>query len=106
MFFFLMQRHGFKLFDFNMAQLKNASFLCQWCPLLLSRMCLSSRGSVKDWEKLRCIQVGNLCWGTRFLSRAFEHFYIDIWLSMLLKDVLEILLLLMPKIFIDQFVFV
>jgi hypothetical protein len=69
-------------------------------------MCLSSKGLVKDWEKFRCIQVENLCWGTRFLSRAFEHFYIDIWLCMLLEDVLEILLLLMPKTFIDEFVFV
>jgi hypothetical protein len=41
-----------------------------------------------------------------FLSRAFEQFYIVIWSCMLLKDVLEILPLLMPKTFIDQFVFV
>jgi len=41
-----------------------------------------------------------------FLSQAFEHFDIVIWLCMLLKNVLVILLLLMPKIFINQFVFV
>jgi hypothetical protein len=36
----------------------------------------------------------------------FEHFYIFIWSYMLLEDVLEILPLLMPKILINQFVFV
>jgi len=41
-----------------------------------------------------------------FLSQAFEHFYIFIWLCMLLKDVLEILPFLMPKTLINQFVFV
>jgi len=41
-----------------------------------------------------------------FLSQAFEHFYIVIWSCMLLEDVLEILALLMPKDFVDQFVFV
>ncbi len=41
-----------------------------------------------------------------FLSRTFEHFKIVIWSCMLLKDVLEILPLLMAKTFIDQFVFV
>ncbi len=41
-----------------------------------------------------------------FLFRAFEHFYIVIWSCMLLKDVLEILPLLMPKTLVDQFVFV
>jgi hypothetical protein len=41
-----------------------------------------------------------------FLARAFEHFYIVIWLCMLLQNVLEILLLLMPKTLINQFVFV
>jgi hypothetical protein len=41
-----------------------------------------------------------------FLSQAFEHFYIVIWSCMLLEDVSEILPLLMPKTFVDQFVFV
>jgi hypothetical protein len=41
-----------------------------------------------------------------FLAQAFEHFYIVIWLCMLLESVLQILPLLMPKILIDQFVFV
>jgi hypothetical protein len=41
-----------------------------------------------------------------FLFHAFEHFYITIWLRILLEDVLEILPLLMSKTFFDQFVFV
>jgi hypothetical protein len=41
-----------------------------------------------------------------FLSRAFKHFYIAIWSFMLLKDVFEILPLLMLKTLINQFVFV
>jgi hypothetical protein len=41
-----------------------------------------------------------------FISHTFEHFYFTIWLCMLLKYVLEILSLLMPKTLIDQFVFV
>jgi hypothetical protein len=75
-------------------------------PLLLSKVCLSSRGSTKDWKKFKRIQVGNLFGVQYFFSWAFEHFYIVIWLGMLLKDVIEILLLLMPKTFINQFVFV
>jgi hypothetical protein len=48
-----------------------------------------------------------ICVGVQhFLSQAFEHFYIVIWSYMLLKDVFEIIPLLMPKTFIDQFVFV
>jgi hypothetical protein len=48
-----------------------------------------------------------ICVGVQdFISWTFEHFYIAIWLCMLLKNVLEILSLLMPKILIDQFVFV
>jgi hypothetical protein len=61
---------------------------------------------MKNWEKFRTIQVGN-CGGVQdFLSKAFEHFYITIWLCILLENVLEILPLLMPKTFIDQFVFI
>jgi hypothetical protein len=41
-----------------------------------------------------------------FISWTIEHFYIAIWLCMLLKYFVEILSLLMPKILIDQFVFV
>jgi hypothetical protein len=41
-----------------------------------------------------------------FLAQAFEHFYIVIWLCMLLEDVLEILPLLMPKTFVHQFAFI
>jgi hypothetical protein len=41
-----------------------------------------------------------------FLAQAFEHFYIAIWLCMLLENVFEILPLLMPKTLINQFVFV
>jgi len=54
-------------------------FLMQWCPLLLSKVCPSSRGLVKDWQKLSCIQVGNSCWNTRFPSSsiwAFLHYYL------------------------------
>jgi hypothetical protein len=40
-----------------------------------------------------------------FLSQAFEHFYIIIWSCTLLEDVLEILHLLIPKTFVNQFVF-
>jgi len=40
------------------------------------------------------------------LSQAFEHSYIVIWSCMLLKDVLEILPILMPKTLINQFMFV
>jgi hypothetical protein len=48
-----------------------------------------------------------ICVGVQhFLSQAFEYFYIVIWLCMSLEDVLEILPLLMPKTFINQFVFV
>jgi hypothetical protein len=41
-----------------------------------------------------------------FLTQAFEHFHIVIWLCMLLENVFQILPLLMPKTLIDQFVFV
>jgi hypothetical protein len=41
-----------------------------------------------------------------FFYQTFEHFYIVIWSCMLLEDVLEILPLLTPKIFIKQFLFV
>ncbi len=64
----------------------------------------------RDQQKIRKnLNVSKLetCVGVQdFFFRAFEHFYIDIWLCMLLENVFEILLLLMPKTFIDQFVFV
>jgi hypothetical protein len=41
-----------------------------------------------------------------FFVNAFKKFHITIWSYMKLKDVLEILLMLMPKIFVGQFVFI
>ncbi len=41
-----------------------------------------------------------------FIFRTFEHFYIIIWLCILLENVLEKLPLLMPKTLVNQFVFV
>jgi hypothetical protein len=60
-------------------------------------------------KRLKNLDVSNLeirCGVQDFLSWAFEHFYITIWSCMLLKDVFEILPLLMPKTLIDQFVFI
>jgi hypothetical protein len=60
-----------------------------------------SIGKNLDVSKLEiCARVKN------FLSQAFKHYYIVIWSYMLLKNVLEIIPLLMPKTLIDQFVFV
>jgi hypothetical protein len=106
MFLFLMQKCGFELFNLNVLQLKSSSFSCQWCPLLLSKVCPSSKGSTKDWKNLNVSKLEIHVGVQDFLSRAFEHFYIVIWSCMLLKDVFEILPLLMPKILINQFVFV
>jgi len=47
--------------------------------LLLSKVCTSSRGSTKDWEKLKRIQVGNSCWSTWFPFSSiwtFLHCYL------------------------------
>jgi hypothetical protein len=52
------------------------------------------------------LQVGNLCWSIWFYFFSIWTFLHCIWSYMLLKDVLEILPLSMPKTFIDQFVFV
>jgi len=41
-----------------------------------------------------------------FLSQVFKYFYIAIWSCMKLEDVLEVLPMLMPKTFLEQFVFV
>jgi hypothetical protein len=67
MFIFLIQKGGFKLFDLDLAQQKVPHSQCQWCPLLLSNVCLSSKGLMKDWEEFKRIQVGNLFWSTIFL---------------------------------------
>ncbi len=41
-----------------------------------------------------------------FLSNAFQMFHIAIWSCMKFEDVLEVLPMLMPKSFLDQFVFI
>ncbi len=41
-----------------------------------------------------------------FLSKAFQKFHIAIWSCMKLDDVLEVLSMLMPKSFLDWFVFI
>jgi len=41
-----------------------------------------------------------------FLSIAINYFYIEIWFCMKLEDVLKVLLVLVPEIFLDQFVFI
>jgi hypothetical protein len=41
-----------------------------------------------------------------FLSQAFKYFYIVIWFYMKLEDVLEVRPMLMPKNFLEQFVFI
>ncbi len=42
----------------------------------------------------------------RFFIHAFKKFYIGIWSCMLIEDVMEVLTLLLPQDFIDQFVFI
>jgi hypothetical protein len=41
-----------------------------------------------------------------FLTHAFEKIYIAIWFCMKLEDVLEVLLMLIPHMFVDYFVFI
>jgi hypothetical protein len=41
-----------------------------------------------------------------FFFHAFKYFYIAIWSCMKLEDVLEVLHMLMPKYFLEQFVFI
>jgi hypothetical protein len=41
-----------------------------------------------------------------FLSKAFQNFHIAIWSCMKLEDVLEVLSMLMPKSFLNRFVFI
>jgi hypothetical protein len=41
-----------------------------------------------------------------FLSLTFKYFYIVIWSYMKLEDVLEVLPILMPETFLEQFVFI
>ncbi len=41
-----------------------------------------------------------------FFSQAFKYFYIVIWSCVKLEDVLEILLMLMLKTLLEQFVFI
>jgi hypothetical protein len=41
-----------------------------------------------------------------FLSRAFQKFHIIIWSCMKLEDVLEVFPMLMPKSFLDRFIFI
>jgi hypothetical protein len=41
-----------------------------------------------------------------FLFQAFKYFYIAIWSCMKLEDVLEVLPMLIPKTFLEWFVFI
>jgi len=41
-----------------------------------------------------------------FLSNAFKRFYIVIWYYMKLEDVLEVLPMLMPEKFLNEFIFI
>jgi len=41
-----------------------------------------------------------------FFSKAFQKFHIAIWFCLKLEDVLEVLPMLMPKFFLDQFIFI
>ncbi len=41
-----------------------------------------------------------------FLNKAFQKFHITIWSCMKLEDVLEVLPMLVPESFLDQFIFI
>jgi len=41
-----------------------------------------------------------------FLSSTFINIYIAIWSCMLLEDVMQVLPLVMPQVFVDQFFFI
>jgi hypothetical protein len=41
-----------------------------------------------------------------FLFKAFNYFYIAIWFYVKFEDVLEVLPMLIPENFFDQFVFI
>jgi hypothetical protein len=58
------------------------------------------------WKNQKNLDILKLEIRVEYKISFHEHFYIVIWLCMLLEYVLEILHLLMPKTLIDQFVFV
>jgi hypothetical protein len=102
-----MQRCGFELFDLDLAQLKSSSFSVSMVSFVtFQSVPFFKRISERLGKKLNVSKL-EICVGVHgFLSQAFLHFYIAICSCMLLEDVLEILPLLMPKTFINQFVFV
>jgi hypothetical protein len=60
-FFFLIQKGGFKLFHLNLAQLKNSSFLMLMVSFVTFQNVALFKGIGKRLEKFKRIQVGNLC---------------------------------------------
>jgi len=70
-----------------------------WWPL---NLVINLFGALLIWWFCYKLEICVRVWD--FFFSTFEHFYIVIWSCMLFKDVLEILPLLMPKTFIDQFV--
>ncbi len=85
--------HPFTSFSMN-------GVICYFSQNVILQRCYHARGRNIDINKMGA-RVGV----QHFFSQAFKGHYIIIW-SCILQDVMEILPMLMPQIFIDQFVFV
>jgi len=79
MFFYLVHGHRVKLFDLDLVQLKNSSFSMSIVFFVTFQSVPFFKGLVKNWEKLKCIQVGNSCLSIGFPSSSiltFLHCYL------------------------------
>jgi hypothetical protein len=104
MFFFLMQRHRFGLFYLDLVELKSSSFLMSMVSFVIFQSVPFFKGINERLGRIYMFPSWKFV--LEYMISFLEHFYIAIWSCILWEDVLKILPLLMPKTFVNQFVFV
>ncbi len=75
MFIFLMQRGKFRLFDLNLAQLKNSSFVVSMVSFVTFQSVPFFKGIDERLGRIKRFQVGNSCWSTRFPFSSILTFF-------------------------------
>jgi hypothetical protein len=85
---------------------KIVGFQRQWFVVLFPTFDYSIRECYNVWKNVNKTKVEVKSGIENFLSKAFQKFHIAIWSCMKFEDVLELFPMLVPKSFLDQFVFI
>ncbi len=85
---------------------KNVDFQCERCHVLFSTKGCFTRESLCEGEQYWHQQNGSKAWECNIFFLKCSKKYITIWFCMLLEDMMQVLPLLMPQVFVDQLVFI